>query len=77
MEVPTTKTMDEDEVKVYDFRSSEVIFTMSIDYHLTCDMVSREIVPSQGYSYVGLGCYALNVDERLQKLYLNNFRETF
>lgn len=50
---------------------------MTFNYYLIRDKVKREIVPSQGYGYVDLSCYALNVTKSFQKSETWTFREAF
>lgn len=45
---------------------SEGMIKVASDYHLILDKVWRDIISSQRDSYVGLGCYALNVEDVLQ-----------
>lgn len=45
---------------------SEGMIKVTSDYHLILDKVWRDIISSQRDNYVGLGCYALNVEDVLQ-----------
>lgn len=73
VEVYVRETMDYEEVKAHNPSSSERYFIVVSECHLTYDKVRWEIAPSKGYVYDEIGCYALNVAERLKmvkKLYL-------
>lgn len=65
------------EVLARDTSYSERNFIVAFDYHWNDDKVKREIIPYQGYIYVGLGCYDLKVVERLQNKKIGAFKEVF
>lgn len=67
------ETKDEEEVKTTASSYREEKFIVGYDYHLTRNIVGREIVPSQGYNCVDHCCYAFNVAEKLQHLELKIF----
>lgn len=66
LETMTYQTEFTVEVLDRDTTSSEEICTMTFNYHLTHNKLRREIVPSHGYNYADLGCYALYVAELLE-----------
>lgn len=63
LETMMEKTRFEVEVPTMSTFSSESVITKAFDYHLTRDKLGRLTVPSQKGGYVGLRCYALNMDK--------------
>lgn len=61
-------TRFEVEVSVIDTTSSERAITKTYNYHLNHYKVRRNIIPSQGYNYIEIGNYDLNVIDRLQNI---------
>lgn len=66
-EVPTYKTIDEDENKVLTSSYSKGKSTISPNYKLTHDIVRREFVPPQSDDFSNLICYALNCKTQNQR----------
>lgn len=62
----TSKTKDDEIVNTPVSKSIEEPPTMSLNYYLALDRVSMQIVLPQRYDYVGLICYALDVDKGFQ-----------
>lgn len=59
--VPTSKTRDEEVVDTPISNTIEEKHKVSPNYHLAHDRVGRKIVPPQRHNYTNLICYALNV----------------
>lgn len=66
VEIPSMKTMDSEDVMAPDSNYSDRKFTGTPNYHLTRDMVKREIIQFQGYNCINLGCYDLNMSKCFQ-----------
>lgn len=56
------ETAKEKEYKAHNPSSCEGKFIVTPNYHFTHYKVRIKIVPSQGYNFAYLDCYALNVD---------------
>lgn len=65
------------EVSATDTSNNEGAITKTCDYHLICDKVRSEFIPSQRYIYASLGCYYLHVVEGLQNSQTETFREVY
>lgn len=67
VEIPTRKTIDEEEIMAHDSSSNEGKYIMTHGYNLIYDRVRRLIKPPLIYDCADLICYTLDVDEELKK----------
>lgn len=65
------KTLFDVEVPTIDTSSSKRTTTNFFDYHLICNKVMREIIPSQRENYAHLECYAS--ENKFLKIYKKIF----
>lgn len=66
VEIPTRKTIDEEEIMARDSSSNEGKYIMAHGYNLIYDRVRRLIEPPLIYDCDDLICYAMDVDEELK-----------